>query len=405
VIADSQPGHIDQIKQTNAGAVYRLIDRFGPISRIELSKKAQLAPASITKIVREMLEAHLVQETEFQEPGSRGRPAVGLLLDTQAWHFLSVRIGAGDITLALRDLSSKMVVEQQFSLPAEDALPLLTRIIRQIDQFFIHHQHKLERLTAIAITLPGIMNSQTGIVHRMPYYDVDDMPLGPSLASHTGLPVYIQHDICAWTMAESLFGASQDARDVLQVVIDHNVGAGVITGGRLLHGGSSTLVEIGHTQVDPWGKRCYCGNHGCLETVASTDSMLELVTQRMQASMSSTLHNQPLTIDALCDAALAGDQLACDVISGVGNSVGRIVAVMVNLFHPQKILIGSPLNRAQSILYPAIATCIRQQSLPSYSKQVRVEPTAFINLGTMPGAALVKDALYNGSLLIKLLQG
>ncbi|HBI07446.1 MAG TPA: transcriptional regulator, partial [Erwinia persicina] len=57
------------------------------------------------------------------------------------------------------------------------------------------------------------------------------------------------------------------------------------------------------------------------------------------------------------------------------------------------------------ILYPAIATCIRQQSLPSYSKQVSVEPTAFINLGTMPGAALVKDALYNGSLLIKLLQG
>ncbi|HBT14096.1 MAG TPA: transcriptional regulator, partial [Erwinia persicina] len=54
---------------------------------------------------------------------------------------------------------------------------------------------------------------------------------------------------------------------------------------------------------------------------------------------------------------------------------------------------------------PAIATCIRQQSLPSYSKQVSVEPTAFINLGTMPGAALVKDALYNGSLLIKLLQG
>ncbi|VTT28138.1 transcriptional regulator Mic [Klebsiella pneumoniae] len=206
-------------------------------------------------------------------------------------------------------------------------------------------------------------------------------------------------------MAESLFGASRDASDVLQVVIDHNVGAGVITGGRLLHGGSSTLVEIGHTQVDPWGKRCYCGNHGCLETVASIDSMLELAAQRMQASMSSTLHNQPLTIDALCDAALAGDQLACDVIAGVGSSVGRIVAIMVNLFHPQKILIGSPLNRAQSVLFPAIATCIRQQALPRYSADLQVEPTEFVNLGTMPGAALVKDALYNGSLLIKLLQG
>ena len=79
MVADSQPGHIDQIKQTNAGAVYRLIDQLGPVSRIDLSRLAQLAPASITKIVREMLEAHLVQETEIQEPGSRGRPAVGLV--------------------------------------------------------------------------------------------------------------------------------------------------------------------------------------------------------------------------------------------------------------------------------------------------------------------------------------
>lgn len=85
--------------------------------------------------------------------------------------------------------------------------------------------------------------------------------------------------------------------------------------------------------------------------------------------------------------------------------MGRIVAIMVNLFHPQKILIGSPLNRAQSVLFPAIATCIRQQALPRYSADLQVEPTEFVNLGTMPGAALVKDALYNGSLLIKLLQG
>jgi len=405
VIADSQPGHIDQIKQTNAGVVYRLIDQHGPISRIELSRLAQLAPASITKIVREMLEAHLVQETEFQDIGSRGRPATGLILDTVGWHYLSVRISKGDITLALRDLSSALVTEEQLPLPQEDSEPLLTRIINHIDQFFIRHQHKLERLTAIAITLPGIINTQTGIVHRMPFYPVVDMQLGPELEKRTGLPIFIQHDICAWTMAESLFGASRGARDVIHVVIDHNVGAGVITGGRLLHNGNSTLVEIGHTQVDPYGKQCYCGNHGCLETVASISSILTQAEQRMPSSPNSRLHHQPLSIDALCDAACQGDQLATDIIIGVGNSVGRIVAVMVNLFNPQKILIGSPLNRASEILYPAIAACIRQQSLPAYSSQIAVEPTQFVNLGTMPGAALVKDALYNGSLLVKLLQG
>lgn len=405
MVADSQPGHIDQIKQTNAGVVYRLIDNHGPVSRIDLSRLAQLAPASITKIVREMLEAHLVQETEIQDPGSRGRPAVGLMLETETWHYLSVRINRGEISLGLHDLSSKLIVEDTAALPLEDATPLIERVVTQVDQFFIRHQDKLERLTAIAITLPGIIDTMRGIVHRMPFYDVFDMPLGRVLGDQTGVPVFIQHDISAWTMAEEMFGASRGARDIIQVVIDHNVGAGVITDGRLLHAGSSSLVEIGHTQVDPYGKRCYCGNHGCLETIASIESVLELAQQRLSQSASSVLYQQPLTVESLCDAALRGDVLAKDLILGVGVNVGRILAIMVNLFNPEKILIGSPFNRAADILHPAIARSIRQQAFPAYSQNIMVESTHYNHRGTMAGAALVKDAMYNGSLLIRLLQG
>ncbi|SQC14275.1 transcriptional regulator Mic [Klebsiella pneumoniae] len=90
------------------------------------------------------------------------------------------------------------------------------------------------------------------------------------------------------------------------MVIDHNVGAGVITDGRLLHAGSSSLVEIGHTQVDPYGKRCYCGNHGCLETIASVESVLELAQMRMAQSMSSLLHQRPLSVGVALSGGAAG---------------------------------------------------------------------------------------------------
>lgn len=70
--------------------------------------------------------------------------------------------------------------------------------------------------------------------------------------------------------------------------------------------------------------------------------MLELAQQRMNTSMSSLLHGSPLNVENLCDAALKGDQLAKDIINDVGNNVGRIVAIMVNLFNPDKILVGSP---------------------------------------------------------------
>ena len=108
---------------------------------------------------------------------------------------------------------------------------------------------------------------------------------------------------------------------------------------------------------------------------------------------------------ALVGIVTRGDLLAKDIITGVGAHVGRILAIMVNLFNPQKILIGSPLSKAADILFPVISDSIRQQALPAYSQHISVESTQFSNQGTMAGAALVKDAMYNGSLLIRLLQG
>lgn len=396
----NQPGHIDQIKQTNAGVVYRLIDQHGPVSRIELSRLAQLAPASITKIVREMVDVRLVRETEFQEIGSRGRPATGLVPDTAAWHFLAVRISKGELALTLRDLSSRCVVEDRLPLALDDIRPLQYRILDEIDRFFTRHQQRLERLTAIAITLPGMISSASGIAHRMPFYPVKDMALGPLLQERTGLPVYLQHDIYAWTLAESLFGASRGASDVIQLVIDENVGAGVISGGRMLHNASHSLVEVGHTQMDAAGLPCYCGNRGCLETVASIPHLLE----RFAAESRPALH-QPPTVQQLCVAALQGDTLAQGLIADVGEHVGRLLAVMINIFNPQKILIASPLNLAASVLHPPVRKAIAQQSLPAYSAAVALEETQIRSQDTLTAAALITSALYDGSLLLRLLQG
>lgn len=225
MIGIGQPGHIDQIKQANVGAVYRLIDTYGPVSRIALSKYAHLAPASITKIVRELMKAHLVGETEYQENGLRGRPL--------AWWWRR-RPGIFSRCTSVTAVSRCRCVncpanwwwKDTVSLPSQASLPLLTWLIAEVDEFFTRHQRQLERLTAIAVTVPGIIDAQAGIIHRMPWYDVCDMPLGDVLSSHIGVPVYLQHDICAWTMAEALYGAAHGCNDVVQIVIDHNVGAG-----------------------------------------------------------------------------------------------------------------------------------------------------------------------------------
>ncbi|MBS9424369.1 sugar metabolism global transcriptional regulator Mlc [Photorhabdus caribbeanensis] len=402
---DGQPGHIDQIKQINIGAVYRLIDQYGPISRIELSKKAQLAPASITKIVRELVDAHLVMETEFLDLGFRGRPATGLKLDSESWHFLCVSINLGSLILGLRDLSSKLVVEDILPLPVNEEKSFLDSIIDEIDAFFSRYQSRLERLTAISITINAIVDPTKGLIHSFPYYQVQELPIGEYLHRRTGLPVFLQHEITAWTIAESLYGAAKNCQNIIQMVIDEYVGVGVIIAGQTLHAGNGGVMEIGHIQAEPDGKRCYCGNLGCLETVAGISHILSRAKQQLAVVPDSLLNGEPLTIESFCQAVNNGDTLAVDIIRDIGMKIGHIIAIMVNLFNPEKILMGSPLNASQQILYPVINECIQRHSLPAYSKQIELVATKFNNSGTLSAVASVKKALYDGSLLINLMKG
>ncbi|CAM3872673.1 ROK family protein [Xenorhabdus thuongxuanensis] len=103
--------------------------------------------------------------------------------------------------------------------------------------------------------------------------------------------------------------------------------------------------------------------------------------------------------------SIEGNPLVTKIIYDVGERIGSIMAIMVNIFNPEKILIGSPLNSVKHILYPAIQRQIAQRSLPDYSKQVDIVATQFDNIGTLPAAALIKQALYNGELLLELMQG
>ncbi|PSV54984.1 ROK family protein [Photobacterium sp. GB-1] len=401
----AQPGHIDHIKRNNAGSVYKLIDLYGPISRIELSKRSQLAPASITKITRELIDAHLIKETQFQEPSSRGRPAIGLVPANEGWQFLSIRLGRGYLTIALHALGGEILVEERQDIEQLHQEDVVKKLLDEINIFFANHVSELDRMTAIAVSLPGLVNSSEGMVLQMPHYNVSNLPLGEIIHNETGLPVFIGNDTRSWALAEKLFGNSRGIANSILISIHHGVGAGIVLDDNVLQGKTGNVGELGHIQIKPFGKRCFCGNHGCLETVASLQAILEQVKTQLKAGHESMLNHMPLTIESVCDAAVEGDSLARQIIVELGHNLGQAIAIMVNLFNPQRILIGGEFNRAKSVLYPAIMDRISSQTLPVYFDGLEIEESCFYTQATMPGAALVKQALYDGHLLMKLVDG
>lgn len=404
----AQPGHIDHIKQVNAGRVYQLLDQKGPISRIELSKQSELAPASITKITRELLDAHLVQETAIQEVSSRGRPAISLQVNNEGWQFLSMRLGRGYLTIALHELGGEVLIDSKIDIHEVDQEDVLARLLHEIDEFFQTYAEQLDRVTSIAITLPGLVNSEEGIVLQMPHYNVHNLALGPAIYAATGLPVFVANDTRAWALAERLFGHSQQNENSVLISIHHGLGAGIVLNGRVLQGRHGNVGELGHIQIEPHGQPCHCGNHGCLETVASSQAIREQVAARLasgEASLLQGIDPELLTLEAICAAAAQGDALCVEVIETLGRYLGSAIAIVVNLFNPEKVLIGGVINQAKSVLYPQIQACIEQQCLPAYTQDLDVVESRFYKQATMPGAALIKQALYDGYLLMKVLEG
>lgn len=401
----AQPGHIDHIKQVNAGRVYKLIDLKGPISRIELSKQSELAPASITKITRELIDAHLIHETTVQEATSRGRPAVGLQTNNEGWQFLSMRLGRGYLMIALHEHGGSVLFETMIEIEEIEQADVLNRLLHEIEEFFQTYSNKLDRVTSIAMTLPGLVDSNRGVVLQMPHFNVKNLELGPEIHKATGLPVFIANDTRAWALAENLFGNSQGVDNSLLVSIHHGLGAGVILDGRVLEGRHGNIGELGHIQIDPNGKQCHCGNKGCLETVASSKALRDVIKQRIDNGDATCLQADNITIESISDAALEGDAMAIEEIERLGEYLGTAVAIVINLFNPEKVLIGGVINHAKSVLYPVIQANIESQTLPLYHQDLQLDESRFYREATMPGAALIKQAMYDGQLLMKVVEG
>lgn len=179
----------------------------------------------------------------------------------------------------------------------------------------------------------------------------------------------------------------------------------MIVNGRIFLGFNRNVGEIGHIQIDPLGAQCQCGNFGCLETVASNPAIVKRVRQFLDQGYQSTLAElEQITINDICDHANQGDELARQTLIKVGDHLGKAVAITVNLFNPQKIIIAGDITTAQDLIFPAIERNVQNQSLKAFYKNLPIVASQVYKQPPIAAFAMIKRAMLNGVLLQKLLE-
>ncbi|NIF22985.1 MULTISPECIES: DNA-binding transcriptional regulator NagC [Pantoea] len=399
----AQIGNVDLVKQLNSAAVYRLIDQQGPISRIQIAELSQLAPASVTKITRQLLERGLIKEVD-QQASTGGRRPISIITETRHFHTIAIRLGRNDATLSLYDLSGKSLALEDYPLPERTQETLEAALFRAIEQFIAQHQRKIHQLIAIAVILPGLVDPINGVIRYMPHISVNQWPLVANLTTRFNVKSFVGHDIRSLALAEHYFGASRDCADSILVRLHRGTGAGIITNGQIFLGSNGNVGEIGHIQVDPLGERCHCGNFGCLETIAANGAIESRVRNLINQGYPTSLTLDNCQMPQICKAANQGDALACEVVEYVGRYLGKAIAIAINLFNPQKIVLAGEITEAEKVLFPAIAGCINTQSLEAFRRNLPVVRSELDHRSAIGAFALAKRAMLNGLLLVHLME-
>ncbi|MDQ5892226.1 MAG: N-acetylglucosamine repressor, partial [Pseudomonadota bacterium] len=305
----AQIGNVDLVKQLNSAVVYRLIDQQGPISRIQIAEQSQLAPASVTKITRQLLERGLIKEVD-QQASTGGRRAISIITENRPFHSIAVRLGRYDATIALYDLQGKALEEAHYDLQEKTQESLEAALFQAIGGFIASHQRRIRELIAISVVLPGLVDPVAGIVRYMPHISVDNWQLVENLQRQFNVTSFVGHDIRSLALAEHYFGATHDSLDSILVRVHRGTGAGILVNGQIFLGSNGNVGEIGHIQIDPLGDRCHCGNFGCLETVVANAAIEQRVRHLLGQGYPSKLSSDNCTISTICKAANRGDALA-----------------------------------------------------------------------------------------------
>lgn len=226
-------------------------------------------------------------------------------------------------------------------------------VLHTLREALLHYRAERPKLKveAVGIGLPGYINPSGGVWMRSLDLGVDTaLPVSAPLRSLLGVPVYIDNDINAATLAELYFGMGRLCGNFLYLGLGEGVAMGIVADGKLIRGIANCAGEIGHMSVETGGRQCECGYQGCLEGIASVGALLQEVRNLLPSYPTSPLaeleKEGKLTVEAVLDYAGEGETLARIVGERIVQAVGRGVVNSMNLLNPGYIILSGPLSKS-----------------------------------------------------------
>jgi glucokinase len=326
-------------------------------------------------------------------------PSSSRALSARTRYIIGVDLGGTNIVCGAmpEDGGRQIAMRSEPTQAGQGAEAVVDRIARMIKEVItdtiVETEARRSDFLGVGIGSPGPLDRERGVVIITPNLGWQDFPLREEVSSRVDLPASLDNDANCATLGEWWLGAARGAQNVIGLTIGTGIGGGIIINGKLFHGASDVAGELGHTTIDSTGRRCKCGNYGCLEAYASGPAIAERAREELAGAEESILLGMVggdpslITAQTVYEAAQRDDALAREVVRDTARFLGTGIANMLNILNPNVVVVMGGVTQAGDALMDPLRAEVRRRAFrPAVD-------CCDIVLGTLPGTAGVVGAV------------
>lgn len=324
-----------------------LLRSSGVVSRIELADRSGLTEASISRIVKQLLNENLVAEVGFGDK-TGGKRRTLLQLNADARHAIGVSLDFARVTYLITNLSGAVVA--RYEAEGIGHVPpgaVVNRVAGEILDLVGSSAVAWDSLIGIGMAVSGRQDRSHHVLRSNPkateweLFDIEE-----TLSAAIALPVMVANDSMCAAIGEFWVGRIPASSDFATVYMATGIGLGLVASGDVYRGSSSNVGEIGHMVLDVNGPRCWCGSRGCLEMLAAPKRVVELAVKQPKLANELPLRGDPTTIREdfalIAQAAVAGHDEAAAIIAESAFYLSRALVSVTNLLDLDQIILAGP---------------------------------------------------------------
>lgn len=355
--------------------IFSLMSENTELTINDIAEALNISTPKAGELLSVLVKEKLIRETGKRSAGP-GRKASLYILRHDSCYFLGVEIKKYKINIGLMGFD-KRIVKSKLDIPFlyQEAGESLKEIIQIINNFLAEIKIDRDKIAGVGISVAGRINVRTGEI--LTIYHFSDAPIKSFLEKELDMPVYLDNDSRTIAYGEFHFGNRKREKEVLVMNLDYGMAIGIFVQGKPVYGASGYAGELSHIPLFNNEKICFCGKKGCLETEASGYALIQKITDAMEAGSNSILKRvldkkKFLEIEDILHAVEKGDNLTLQTISSIAENLGRGLAITINIFNPELIIIGGGLSALGEPLLLPLKTSIIHHSLNLVNSDTRI---------------------------------